>query len=330
VDFHAYYRTKTADLVRCPNPFAIFSSDYYLVVGIHQRPSTANQRWRSRTASQQNRRKKWTEPTAPLGLVNANTYVNSLSGYSRPDYLVGNSTPQALADVRDRLGHDLEPMPVAELSAVEGLIYEMMDTSRPSEMEGSVPVVVTRAIVEDEAAPSAFALPRKPPKVYRSQVLSNASTSDLSNNSASNISNAGTSQLVSAVRADPQVSVKDGQNESATAEDNDDLYDDTATSHATPLWPPEQIYGSVSHPNEQQGHEMSGNDYFHSLPTTLDSFIAEPGNSSWPTGLASSHNDLVSTPTSDSTLEEQNGAPDRKKTTPEKSSTWKELRKIFR
>lgn len=315
VGFHAYYRTKTPELVSCPNPFAISSSDSYLAVGIHQTPSTANQRWRSRTASQQNRRKKWTEPTAPLGLINANTYVNSLSGYSRPDYLVGNSTPQALADVRDRLGHDLEPMPIAELSAVDGLVYEMMDTSIPSEMEGSVPVVITQGIVEDEAAPSAYALPQKPPKVYWSQDLSNA----------------GTSQPASAVRTDPQVSVEDYQNESATAENNDDLYDDTATSHATPLWPPEQLYGSVRHPNEQQGHEMSGNNYFHPLPTTLDSFTAEPGSSSWSTNLASSHNGLASTPTFDSTLEERNeGASDRKKTTPVKSSTWKGFRRMFR
>ena len=71
--------------------------------------------------------------------MNTNISVNSLSNYSSPDYLVGNSTPQALAEVRDRLGHNLEPMPV-ELSAVEGLIHEMHDTSIRAELEGSGPI----------------------------------------------------------------------------------------------------------------------------------------------------------------------------------------------
>ena len=204
----------------CHPRFAIFSTEFYLAVGIRPTPSNANQRWRSRTASQQNRRKKWTEPTAPIAMMNAYDTVNWLSSYSRPDYLVGNSTPQALADVRDRLGHDLAPMPVGspvELSAVDGLIYEMMDTSCPVELEASIPVIVSQVIVEDEDAPSAHAMPRKPPKVYSSQDLSNA----------------GSSQPASSSRTIPQVSVEDYHNEPATAQNNDELfYNGKASSYA--------------------------------------------------------------------------------------------------
>lgn len=61
--------------------------------------------------------------------MNTEVDVNLLSNYLKSDYLVGNSTPQALAEARERLGHDLAPMP-AELSAVDGLIHEMADTSK--------------------------------------------------------------------------------------------------------------------------------------------------------------------------------------------------------
>jgi hypothetical protein len=284
-------------------------------------PSTANQRWRSRTASQQNRRKKWTEPSAPIALINTYDGLTLLSSYSRPDYLVGNSTPQALADVRDRLGHDLAPMP-AELSAVEGLIYEMADTSVPVEMEGSILVEVPQVIVEDEEAPSAHALPRKPPKIYWTEDSSNVCTS----------------QPASASRSVPQVSVEGCDNESATAQNNDDLYDDLATSHAAPFRPVEHIYGSVRRPNEQQVHEIARNNNFHHPPltTTLasrastNSFSSEPDYSSSPTTLASRHEGLASTTTFDSILEERNDdAPDPKKAPPVKSLTRKGFRRIF-
>lgn len=252
-----------------------------------------------------------------------NTYdgLTLLSSYSRPDYLVGNSTPQALADVRDRLGHDLAPMP-AELSAVEGLIYEMADTSVPVEMEGSIPVEVPQAIVEDEEAPSAHALPRKPPKIYWTQDSSNVCTP----------------QPASASRSVPQVSVEGCYNESATAQNNDDLYDDLATSHAAPFRPAEHIYGSVRRPNEQQVHEIARNNNFHHPPltTTLasrastNSFSSELDYSSSPTSLASRHEGLASTTTFDSILEERNdGAPDPKKAPPVKSLTRKGFRRIF-
>jgi hypothetical protein len=53
------------------------------------------------------------------------------------------------------------------LSAVEGLIYEMADTSVPVEMEGTIPVVVPQIVVEqDDMEPSPYALPRRPPRVY--------------------------------------------------------------------------------------------------------------------------------------------------------------------
>jgi hypothetical protein len=135
---------------------------------MRKRPSTANQRWRNRTLSQQNRRKKWIEPTTPTALLNSNANINTLSSYAMPNYVVGNSTPQALADTRERLGHDLAPPPV-ELSAVEGLIYEMADTSQPVEMEGSIPVVnhqPIETVQQDESEPSPYALPRRPPRVY--------------------------------------------------------------------------------------------------------------------------------------------------------------------
>jgi len=88
-------------------------------MGIRRRPSTADQCWRNRTASQHNRRKKWTEPILP------NTYDSSrlLSSYSRPNYLVRDPTFQMLADIRNQLGHDLGPMPV-EKSADNGLRHE--------------------------------------------------------------------------------------------------------------------------------------------------------------------------------------------------------------
>jgi hypothetical protein len=83
-----------------------------------------------------------------------------------PDYIVASSTPEDLAVTADRLGHNLAPLPV-ELSAVEGLIYEMADTSVPLEMEGSIPVVVSPPVIEqDETAPSPYAMPRRPPRVY--------------------------------------------------------------------------------------------------------------------------------------------------------------------
>jgi len=231
-------------------------------MGIRPTPSTANQRWRSRTASQQNRRKKWTEPTAPLALMNAYDTVNSLSSYSRPDYLVGNSTPQALADVRDRLGHDLVPIPVdmpVELSAVEGLIYEMMDTSVPVELEASIPAIVPQVVVEDEDAPSAHAMPRKPPKVYLSQDLSNA----------------GNSQPASASRTVPQASVEDYHNEPAIAQNNDELfYSDTASPYADSFSVSANVFGSGPDYSSSPTTLSSRSEGFTST-TTFDSILQE-------------------------------------------------------
>jgi hypothetical protein len=249
----------------CHPPFAIFSAEIYLEVGIRPTPSTANQRWRSRTTSQQNRRKKWTEPAAPLALMDAYDTVNSLSSYSRPDYLVGDSTPQALADARDRLGHDLAPMPVdmpVELSAVEGLIYEMMDTSCPVELEASIPVIVPQVIVEDEDAPSAHAMPRKPPKVYWSQDLSNTDSS----------------QPTSASTAVPNASVEDYQSEPATAQNNDDFfYISTASPYADSSSTSANVFGLGSDYSSSRT-TLSSRGEGLTPTTTFDSILEEQNN----------------------------------------------------
>jgi hypothetical protein len=146
-------------------------------VGIRQKPSTAHQRWRSRTASQQNRRKKWIEPTTPVALINPSLNTTSLASYSRPDYPVRNSTIETLLEaMRDRPGVNNAPLP-AELSAVDGLIYEMDPTSAPIELPASIPVIVPQSIVEDEDKLSAYSLPRKPPTVYWSGGTLNIGTS---------------------------------------------------------------------------------------------------------------------------------------------------------
>lgn len=98
-------------------------------------------RWRTRTASQQKRRKKWTQPS-PHSRPSV-TRVRSLSSYSSANYLVGDSTADDLQVVRERLGHDLTPPP-SELSAVEGLIYEMEGDSLPVELPAEVPHQPTR------------------------------------------------------------------------------------------------------------------------------------------------------------------------------------------
>jgi hypothetical protein len=101
-----------------------------------------------------------------MELLNTNGKIITLANYSMSDYIVARSTPEALAHTRERLGHDLAPLPV-ELSAVEGLIYEMPDTSVPVEMEGSIPVVIPQPVVQqDDTVPSPYAMPRRPPKVY--------------------------------------------------------------------------------------------------------------------------------------------------------------------
>jgi hypothetical protein len=249
----------------CP-PFPIFSNEFPRAVGIRPTPSTANQRWRSRTASQQNRRKKWTEPTAPLALMNNYDSVNSLSSYSRPDYLVGNSTPQALADVRDRLGHDLAPMP-AELSAVEGLIYEMADTSVPVELEASIPIIVPQVIVEDDDAPSAHAMPRKPPKVYYFQDSIDVSTS----------------QPGSASRAVPGFVPEDSsqnyQNESATVPNNNELfYHDIASPYAARFNASTNSFGSGPDYSSSSTTLTSRSEGLTST-TTFDSILEEQSSS---------------------------------------------------
>jgi hypothetical protein len=228
--------------------------------------------------------------------MNSYDIVNSLSSYSRPDYLVGNSTPQALADVRDRLGHDLAPMPVdmpvdipveipipVELSAVEGLIYEMMDTSRPVELEASIPLIVPQVIVEDEDAPSAYAMPRKPPKVYWSQ----------------DSSDSGSSQPSSPSSTVAQASVEDYHNEQTIAQYNDEL--GTASPYEDPS------------------------------STSANVFGLGPDYSSSPTAPPSRSEGLTSTTTFDSILEEQNdGAPDPKKAGPAKLPTRKGFLRMFR
>lgn len=51
---------------------------------------------------------------------------------------MGDSTDAELLEVRERLGHDLTPVTadIHEMSAVDGLIYEMEDTSTPAELSG--------------------------------------------------------------------------------------------------------------------------------------------------------------------------------------------------
>ena len=189
-------------------------------------------------------------------------------------------------------------------------------------MEGSIPAEVPQAIVEDEEAPSAHALPRKPPKIYWTE----------------DSSNVGTSQPESASRSVPQVSVEGCYNESATAQNNDNLYDDLATSHAAPFRPAERIYSSVRRPNEQQVHEIARNNNFHHPPLTTplasrastNSLNSEPDYSSSSTTLASRREGLASTTTFDSILEERNdSAPNPKKAPPVKSPTRNGFRRIF-
>lgn len=202
----------------CYTPLTTFNTDSFLKVGIRQKPSTAHQRWRSRTASQQNRRRKWIEPTTPLALMNPSLNTTSLASYSRPDYSVKNSTPQTLLEaMRDRPGVNNAPLP-AELSAVEGLIYEMPDTSAPIELPASIPVIVPQTIVEVEDKPSAYALPRKPPRVYWSEDTLNVGTSQGRTPSPSNMVT--------------QISIAGNHEGSTTSLNNDDLY------NASPVEPP--------------------------------------------------------------------------------------------
>ncbi|KAL3422983.1 hypothetical protein PVAG01_04730 [Phlyctema vagabunda] len=118
---------------------------------IHRAYSSAK-RWRSRTSSQQNRRKKWTEPVLPDLSKENQTSPSLLRNYSEADYLVANSTEKDLDDIKYRLGHDLVPMPSGheiffDLTAFAGQIseiadnqiYEMADMSRLVELDALNP-----------------------------------------------------------------------------------------------------------------------------------------------------------------------------------------------
>ena len=89
-------------------------------------PGPDADRWRSRASSQQKRRKKWIKPSPQTHKA------DTLSQYSEPGYLVGGSTPDELNQMKARLGNGL--VQIHEMSATEGLIYEMEDTSLPQEL----------------------------------------------------------------------------------------------------------------------------------------------------------------------------------------------------
>lgn len=114
------------------------------LVGMQPDPSSANKRWRNRTLSQQNRRKKWTQPkqeTSRYALPHSQGYFDS-SRDTPPDspaqgffQSFRNSVPPA-----DRipvgLVKDLKKFPSEEPKNDEG--SSAQDNGFIAEMEGSL------------------------------------------------------------------------------------------------------------------------------------------------------------------------------------------------
>ena len=108
----------------------------FLSIGLRLDTDKKTERWRTRTASQLKRRKKWTQP---LLSDEASSAKNKLKGWSpiknlsTPEYIIGNSTVNSLENTKVRLGHYLgSEIPtsseVFELADTGRQIHEMEDT----------------------------------------------------------------------------------------------------------------------------------------------------------------------------------------------------------
>lgn len=85
-------------------------------------------------------------------------HSKSLSSYSSPEYLVGNSSSAHLRDIRNQLGYDLTlPAETHDLSSSNDMVYEIMDNSSARELEDTE-IVPAITITDSDAGSRASSI----------------------------------------------------------------------------------------------------------------------------------------------------------------------------